>query len=294
MYLANVQGTLFLFVRFSYLRAMKRSILAALILLYPLLASAQSQNEWAARAYAYVEQDSLAQAEECFHQAIKASPTSRQNAMLLANLGAVQRRRGKMREAIESYTSALERAPLTITILMDRATAYMALGNDDKAYTDLCNVLDKKTDHAEALYYRAFIYTNRREYAAARSDYKRLLALDPTHKNGLLGLALLDQRDGRLQAAEQQLSQLIDRYPDNATYWQARANVLIEQKLYDLALLDLETAITLQPTDAYLYVARAELYLKMKRRAAAKQDLDNAAALGLSRVALGELYKQCE
>lgn len=273
---------------------MKRSILAALILLYPLLASAQSQNEWATRAYAYVEQDSLAQAEECFHQAIKASPTSRQNAMLLANLGAVQRRRGKMREAIESYTSALERAPLTITILMDRATAYMALGNDDKAYTDLCNVLDKKTDHAEALYYRAFIYTNRREYAAARSDYKRLLALDPTHENGLLGLALLDQRDGRLQAAEQQLSQLIDRYPDNATYWQARANVLIEQKLYDLALLDLETAITLQPTDAYLYVARAELYLKMKRRAAAKQDLDNAAALGLSRVALGELYKQCE
>lgn len=273
---------------------MKRTLLTALIVPLAIYATAQSQSEWANRAYAYMEQDSLMQAEECFKNAIEADPTSKQNAMLLANLGAAQRRRGKVREAIESYTSALERAPLTVTILMDRATAYMALGNDDKAYTDLCNVLDKKTDHAEALYYRAFIYTNRREYAAARSDYKRLLTLDPTHENGLLGLALLDQREGRLQAAEQQLSQLIDRYPDNATYWQARANVLIEQKLYDLALLDLETAITLQPADAYLYVARAELYLKMKRKAAAKQDLDNAAALGLSRAALGELYKQCE
>ena len=273
---------------------MKKSILASLIWILPLLTIAQSQSEWATKAYAYVEQDSLAQAEECFQQAIKASPSSKQNAMLLTNLGAVQRRRGKVREAIESYTLALERAPLTTTILMDRATAYMALGNDDKAYTDLCNVLDRKTDHAEALYYRAFIYTSRREYAAARSDYKRLLTIDPTHENGLLGLALLDQREGRLQAAEQQLSQLIDRYPDNATYWQARANVLMEQKLHDLALLDLETAISLNPTDAYLYVARAELYLKMKRKTAAKQDLNNAASLGLSRAALGELYKQCE
>ena len=254
----------------------------------------QSQSEWTDKAYAYASQDSLAQAEECFKKAIEASPMSKQSAMLLTNLGTIQRRRGKVREAIDSYTQALTYSPLETTILMERATAYLALGNDDKAYTDLCNVLDKKVNHTEALYYRAFIYTNRREYAAARTDYKRLLTIDPTHENGLFGLALLDQHEGRLQAAEQQLSQLIDRYPDNAIYWQARANLLTEQRLYDLALIDYETAITLQPTDAYIYVARAELYLKMKRRAAAKNDLDRAAALGLSRAALVELYKQCE
>lgn len=294
MYLTEWRDTLFLFVGLLYLRGMKKWILVSLILWASQFIYAQSQSQWAAKAYAYMEQDSLPQAEECFTHAIAALPTSRQNAMLYANLGTVQRRRGKMREAIASYTSALERAPLTVSILMDRATAYMALGNDDKAYTDLCNVMDKNPDHQEALYYRAFIYTNRREYAAARADYKRLLTLDPTHENGLLGLALLDQREGRLQAAELQLSQLVDRYPDNATYWQARANVLIEQKLFDLALLDLETAIALQPIDAHLYVARAELYLKMKRRTQAKQDLDRAVALGLSRIALGDLYKQCE
>jgi tetratricopeptide (TPR) repeat protein len=294
VYLTEWRDTLFLFVGLLYLRGMKKWILVGLTLWASQFIYAQSQSQWAAKAYAYMEQDSLPQAEECFTHAIAALPTSRQNAMLYANLGTVQRRRGKMREAIASYTSALERAPLTVSILMDRATAYMALGNDDKAYTDLCNVMDKNPDHQEALCYRAFIYTNRREYAAARADYKRLLTLDPTHENGLLGLALLDQREGRLQAAEQQLSQLVDRYPDNATYWQARANVLIEQKRFDLALLDLETAIALQPIDAHLYVARAELYLKMKRRTQAKQDLDRAVALGLSRIALGDLYKQCE
>ena len=265
-------------------------LLAAFI--SPLLA--QSQSEWTERAYSYLTLDSLAQAEACFTEAIKAAPISKQSAMLLSNLGTVQRRRGKIQEAITTYTQALERSPLDVPILMERATAYMVIGNDDKAYTDLCNVLDKDATHTEALYYRAFIYTNRREYALARADYKRLLTASPFHEHGLLGLALLDQREGRLRAAEQQLSQLIDRYPDNATYWQARANVLTEQKLYELALIDLETAITLQPSDAYIYVTRAELYLKMKRRTAARSDLDQAVALGLSHAALAGLYERCK
>ena len=255
---------------------------------------AQSQSEWSDKAYTYLAQDSLAQAEACFTEAIKAAPTSKQSAMLLSNLGTVQRRRGKIQEAITAYTQALERSPLDAPILMERATAYMAIGNDDRAYTDLCNVLDKDATHTEALYYRAFIYTNRREYSLARADYKRLLTANPFHEHGSFGLALLDQREGRLQSAEQQLSQLIDRYPDNATYWQARANVLIEQKLYELALIDLETATTLQPADAYIYVTRAELHLKMKHRTAARNDLDHAVALGLSRAALTELYEQCK
>ena len=256
--------------------------------------SAQSQSEWIEKGYTYAAQDSLAQAETCFIEAIKASSTNEQSAMLYSNLGTIQRRRGKIREAIEAYTQALDRSPLATPILMERATAYLALGNDDKAYTDLCNVLDKDATHIEALYYRAFIYTNRREYSSARADYKRLLTADPFHERGLFGLALLDQREGRLQAAERQLSQLIDRYPDNATYWQARANILTEQKLYDLALIDLETAATLQPTDANIYVTRAELHLKMKHRTAARNDLNHAVTLGFPRAALSELYEQCK
>ena len=290
---------LFFYPTFAAMRTHSATIRCLSLLFFMLTAStsslfAQSQSEWTDKAYSYLAQDSLAQAETCFIEAIKATPASKQSAMLLTNLGTVQRRRGKMQEAITTYTQALERSPLDAPILMERATAYMAIGNDDKAYTDLCNVLDKDATHTEALYYRAFIYTHRREYSLARTDYKRLLAANPFHDHGLFGLALLDQREGRLQAAEQQLSQLIDRNPDNATYWQARANVLIEQKLYELALIDLETAITLQPTDPYIYVTRAELHLKMKHRTAARSDLDHAAALGLPRAALSEMYEQCK
>lgn len=273
---------------------MKRMILINLLLLFVGICTAQTQNEWANRGFAYMEQDSLAQAEDCFRKAVESDIASSNNVMLLTNLGTVQRRRGKLSEAIETYTLALNYSPLAVPILMNRATAYLELGNEDKAYVDFCNLLDVDEENPSALYFRAFIYTNRREYSAARADYKRLLALQPDHESALLGLALLDQREGRLQAAELQLTTLIERHPDNPTYLQARANVLIERSLYDLALIDLEGAIALQPTDAYLYVARAELYLKMKRRTAAKADLDRAVALGLPRISLGELYKQCE
>ena len=78
---------------------MKRLLWICLLVPLSLCLSAQSQSEWADRAYAYMAQDSLPQAEECFRRAVEAAPTSRQNVMLLANLGTVQRRRGKIHEA---------------------------------------------------------------------------------------------------------------------------------------------------------------------------------------------------
>ena len=130
---------------------MKRLLLILMMCPIGVLSFAQAQLSWAERAYAYVAQDSLLQAEECFEQAVREAATSEQRAMLLANLGTVQRRRGRVRESVETYTQALALTPLDAELLMHRATAYMALGNDDKAYVDLCNVLDKEKNHVEAL-----------------------------------------------------------------------------------------------------------------------------------------------
>lgn len=279
---------------FSYLCIMKRAILTYLCFFSALLVHTQSQTEWIDRAFAYVEQDSLEQAEKCFQEAAEQASSEEQRAMLLANLGTIQRQRGRIHESIDTHTQALALSPFNADLLMHRAMAYIAIGNDDKAYIDLCNILDREHNHKEALYYRAFINTQRHDYAAARTDYKRLLSNVPNHSDALLGLALLDQREGRMQAAEQQITILIEQQPDNITYLLARSDVYAEQNLYDLALLDLDAAIDLQSDNAQLYATRAELYLKMKRYTAAKADLDKATSIGMPRAALANLYKQCE
>ncbi len=66
------------------------------------------------------------------------------------NLGLVQRRLGEYDKALESYSFALNFAPLAVPILLDRAAINLEMGNTDRAYTDYCQVLDEDNQNKEA------------------------------------------------------------------------------------------------------------------------------------------------
>ena len=55
-------------------------------------------------------------------------PKNAKNALLFSNLGLVQRRLGEFDKALESYSFALNFAPLAVPILLDRAAIYMEMG----------------------------------------------------------------------------------------------------------------------------------------------------------------------
>lgn len=103
-------------------------------------------------------------------QALKLEPKNAKNALLFSNLGLVQRRLGEFDKALESYSFALNFAPLAVPILLDRAAIYMEMGKTDRAYTDYCQVLDEDKQNKEALLMRAYIYVLRRDYPALRES----------------------------------------------------------------------------------------------------------------------------
>ena len=109
-----------------------------------------------------------------------------------------------------------------------------------------------------------------------------------------LGLAVLNQKEGRLKEANDQLTTLITAHPQDASLYAARADVEKEQKAYDLALLDLEEAIRLQPDNAQHYLSRAAIYVKQDRKKQARADLDRAVELGVSRASLDGFMKENE
>ena len=78
--------------------------------------------------------------------------------MLFSNLGLVQRRLGEYDKALESYSFALNFAPLAVTILLDRAASNLEMGNTDRAYTDYCQVLDEDKQNKEALLMLSLIH----------------------------------------------------------------------------------------------------------------------------------------
>lgn len=274
----------------------RRFIIIALLALcmgarMPVLA--QTYSELLDSAFACVERNDFGPAADYVKRAIEVDPGNEHNVLLFANLGSIQKQQGQLKEAAESYSLALNYKPTAIPILLARAATYLELGAESKAYIDYCNVLDQDIENREALTFRAYIAVHQRMYDVARADYGRLLALDPKDAGARFGLAMLNQKQERLKEATEQLSSLIQDFPKEPDYLTARANVLTDRELYDLALLDMESALKLTPQDPYVYATRAAIYLRMGRhKRQARADLDRAVQLGLSRADLADLYNK--
>ncbi|NDV59623.1 lipopolysaccharide assembly protein LapB [Bacteroides sp. 519] len=254
---------------------------------------AQTYQELSERGIDLMEKDSLLQAEEAFREAMKLRPTDPHNAMLFSNIGIIQQRMGKYEAAEESFTYALNIAPFTIPILLNRATVNMELGKNNKAYIDYCQVLDLEKTNVEALLMRAYIYITRRDFNAARLDYDRLLKEAPLHYSGRLGLVSLNQKEKKYTEALDILNRMLIEFPQDATLYMMKAGIEIDMELLDVALIDLEEAIRINPESPDAYIYRGELYLHQNKKKLAKQDFERAISLGIPKSELSEQLQKC-
>lgn len=266
-------------------------------------AFSQTYQELSERAVAATEQDSLTKAVEYIRQALKLEPANPHNALLFSNLGTIQRRQRDYEQALESYTLALNIAPRAVPILLNRAALYLELGKDDLARIDYSLILDIEADNKEALLMRAYIYMQQRDYNFARADYERLLKLDPQSYNGRLGLATLEQKNGKYQEALAILNRMIAEKgsdsdamaaPLYAVLYVARAGVEQDMKHAELAMIDLEEALRLDPSQTEAYLMRGQIYLSQKKKDLAKRDFEKAVSLGIPQADVRELLQQCK
>ena len=140
---------------------------------------------------------------------------------------------------------------------------------------------------------RAYIYVLRRDYPAARLDYNRLMELDPLSYSGRLGLATLEQKEGKFKEALDILNKMIVEAPNDATLYIARADVEHEMGHDDLALVDLDEAIRLDASSADAYLLRGSIYLVQKKKSLAKSNFEKAISFGVPRSDLHEQLQQC-
>lgn len=255
---------------------------------------AQSYNEIVEQAMNCVKKDSLAQAEQLFRKALKLDPNNARNALLFSNLGTVQKRQGKIDEAIESYTLALNIIPYSTAMLLNRAALYLEKNLMQKAYLDYCNVIDLLPKNQEARLFRAYIYMQRREYKEARVDYNVVLEQDVKNKTARIGLVMLDEKEGRFQSAMDAMNRLVSEYPRDVSVLKMRANMEWEHGQLDAALYDLDEVLKLDARDASSYVMKGDIYLEQKKKSDAREAYEKAIGLGISRAELMEKLKQCK
>ena len=283
---------------------MKRPFLSLCLLVgWALPAAAQTYEQLCERAATAIERDSLDAAEQVIRAALRLDPANGRNALLFANLGTVQRLRGQLREALESYTYALNMAPRNVPILLDRAALYLELGEAEPARIDYSLALDIQPDNTEALRMRAYIYAEARDYKSARADYDHLLRLQPQDYNGRLGLAMLCQKEGKLADALAILDGMVDEKsegtslqtaPAHAVVYVARAGIQQELGNLPMALMDLEEAIRLDPSRPEAYLMRGQIQLLRGQKKEARTDLEKAVALGIPAADVADMLQQCK
>ena len=258
-----------------------RFLLPVFLCSFSLLLSAQSYNSWIGKSFDYIDANRLDSAEFALKEAMRSEPANPVNALLLSNLGTLQRRNGNVAGAMVSYTAALSRSPKNTTFLANRASLFAEIGQPENALMDYSVLLEQNPADEDALYQRGMLYMQLKHYEAAQTDFERIVELNPQTLDGRMGITSLCKIRQEYDEAEKIYIYLMDRVKDNPELYAGRAELYLLMGKPGKAISDINQAITLQPdANPYIYVLRARIKLRLFEKTAAAEDIKKAVSMG--------------
>ena len=198
------------------------------------------------------------------------------------------------RDSVSVLIEQINLHPNNIDLRLKKAEANINLSQYDYAAEEYSKVLKLDEHNLAALYFRAYCYTQLRQYSMARADYDAFLAIQPEYLEAHLGLARVLQLLNRRADAVDELNRCVQMFPDSADAYAARAAYETQLKQYDAALYDWDEALRLRPNDASLTVSKVDILLNLGRVREAREALDKAVKQGTTRAALREWYDKCK
>ncbi|MEG1574242.1 MAG: hypothetical protein RR293_02185 [Bacteroidales bacterium] len=245
--------------------------------------TAQSYSEFINRSFDCIAKQNWSCAEESLLAALRAEPANPQNALILSNLGTIQRRIGKNADAIKSYTNALMITPRSVTLLKNRASLYAIMDSTDMAIRDYSSAIALDSKEEGALYDRGMIYLEKKDTASARYDFEHLLKINPKSSNARIGLATLMKYRNYYKEAIDLYTQVITLNKDMASLYFGRAEAYFYMGKILLAKEDVKKAIELNNSDPLAYILYAKIKWAQYEKDDAIRDLDKAVLLGASK-----------
>lgn len=238
-----------------------------------------------------LEVDSLSQARDHLAEALRLVPSAPGNTLIYRYIAQIQERQGDGPLALQTLATAISREPANEQLFLDRAALNFRLGRDEHAIQDYSAVLGLDEQNTEALFLRAYLYKEKRDYRSARTDYENLLRIEPGNMQAMVGLAMTNEADRRPVEAMEQMDVIVQLFPREPLPHAIRGGMHQQRKQWEQALADLNQAIELDPTNPDYYVSRATLYLAINKRALALQDARKAQSLGADPREVAGMFK---
>lgn len=215
--------------------------------------------------YSYIDSAQLcikaqewAKAEGLLRNAIKADPTNHNNSLLLSNIATLQRYQGKVEQAIKNYTLALDMTPNAVTILLNRAAAYMAVDSIELSQRDYAKVAELDLNDTESRYNLGIISIQQRDYKKAEDLFMEIMKINPNSALAQEGLGKLNEVSGNYAKAADNYSKIIKVRPSTSILAN-RAHCYLMMKRLNDAEEDIRSGLQIDSNDGYLYLLRALL-----------------------------------
>ena len=195
-----------------------------------------------------------------------------------------------LRDSLAKATDVLAYYPDSIDLRLKKVGWNIQLEQWNYAKDDLDKVLFLDKTNIAGLFFRAFVNEKLNRYNFARLDYQNLLVLVPGNFQAQLGLALLNEKDKHYTEAYDGINNLIEQYPDSAVAYAARGGIEKERGRLELAEYDYQQAIDRDSTNRDYLINHVDLLLKLNRKQEAIADLDRLRQLGMAPGELHDFY----
>lgn len=273
---------------------MRIFVLFATLFLVTVSCYAQTYEELIEKSYDFLDKNDLISSEESLKAAMRLEPGNPTNYALLTNLGTIQRRQGKLDEALVSYSAALSRFPKNITILENRASLYTEMGETEKAMSDYTTLLLSEPQHQEALYCRGLLYLQQKNFILAETDFDKILEVNEKSVRGRMGHAILEKMRGNYDESERIFNYLISEMPRDWLLYEGRADVYFMMGKNARAMADINKVFSETKPGASLYVLRGKVKLAQYEKESASFDFQKAKNMGYDPKVIEELIKMTE
>lgn len=248
-------------------------------------ARAESNGKDAETAWAEIDRSIAAgqwsAADSLITEAIASRPDDATNVMLLSNLGMIRHYAGNDSLALATLTMAHDAAPLSVTILANRAAVLTSMGRVAEAVDDYDSIELLDSTYSDTYLYRGLIRLYSGNFEDALSDLQKREKLSPRNEDSLFAMASFYTITENYENAISYYTQLIRAKP-MAEYYAGRALCALQlDRLVD-ASEDIADGLDLDPDYSELYLCRAILNKKRYCTDDARTDADRAIALGIN------------
>lgn len=164
----------------------------------------------------------------------------------------------------------------------NRSNVYEQLGDVQKRITDLKKAVELNPQFAEAHFQLSSIYSNQRDYEAAKPHSRKLRELgdDRAFLADFVEAMMTSRPEPKKRDDELlEITSKIELDPRNDSLYQIRAKIYEDVRRYQDALEDINQSITLKPFNSEYYYLRGEILESLQRKEEAFADYDHTVKL---------------